>query len=232
MRKIDVRKRRLFVRPAVWILAAMLSFFAPGAFAQMGGNPLDNPEFRKFWSPVVGKGSLYERTEKDSGRKMQNLEIQVVGKERIEGKEAYWIEFAVDNSEFRGSTYGKSLYVIGEIHPRRAIIQFPGMDPMEMPLNPSSRSNSKVQDRHPRKVGMETITVPAGTFNCEHWKDDNSDFWVSTKVSPFSLVKEVSKNSTDVLVKTIENAKDHITGQVKPYNAKAVMQHLMELKKQ
>jgi hypothetical protein len=77
---------------------------------------------------------------------------------------------------------------------------------------------------------METITVPAGTFNCEHWKSDYSDFWVSTKVSPFSLVKDVDNNSADVLVKTIENAKDHIMGPVKPYDAKAVMQYMKELK--
>jgi len=47
------------------------------------------------------------------------LELQVVGKQGIEGKEAYWIEFAIDNSELRGSVYGKSLFVIGEMSPRR-----------------------------------------------------------------------------------------------------------------
>jgi hypothetical protein len=221
----------LFVRPAVWILAAMVSFLAPSAFAQTGGDPLDRPEYRKFWNPVVGKGALYESTEKDSGRKAKNLEIQVVGKENVEGKEAYWIEFGIDNPELGGISYGKSLYVFGEMRPRRMIIQYAGMDPMEMPLHPNSSSKAKVQDLHLRKVGTETITVPAGTFACEHWKNDNSDFWVSTKVSPFSLVKDVSKNSTEILVKIFDNAKDHVTGPVKPYDPKALMQHMMELKK-
>ena len=35
-------------------------------------------------------------------------------------------------------------------------------------------------------VGTETITVPAGTFSCDHYRNDtkNSDVWVSDKVSP------------------------------------------------
>ncbi len=43
-------------------------------------------------------------------------------------------------------------------------------------------------------VGTESVTVPAGTFSCEHWRNDksNSDIWTSDKVTPFGMVKEVS----------------------------------------
>lgn len=227
----ETEKRGLFARSPVWLLAAIVLFLAPSAFAQTVGNPLDRPEYRKFWNPVVGRGSLYESSEKDSGRKNRNLEIQVVGRQSIEGKDAYWIEFALDSPELGGTSYGKGLYLFGETHPRRMIIQYGGLDAMEMPLHPTSSSTAKARDLHLRKIGTETITVPAGTFACEHWKNDSSDFWVSTKVSPFSVVKVVSKTSTEVLVKMFENAKDHITGPVKPYDPKALMQRMMELKK-
>lgn len=153
-------------------MAAVVSLVAFSAFAQTPTNPLDRPEYRKFWNQVVGRGALYEST-KDSGGKNKSLEIQVVGKQSVEGKEAYWIEFAIDSPELGGTSYGKSLFVLGETHPRRMVFQYAGMDPMEMPLHPNSSSNAKAQDLHLRKVGTETITVPAGTFGCEHRKNDN-----------------------------------------------------------
>ncbi|HTP57294.1 MAG TPA: hypothetical protein VMM82_00160 [Spirochaetia bacterium] len=219
---------RLLKPRTVWVFAALVSLLAPSAFAQVGQNPLDRPELRKFWNPRVGKGAVYERVENDSGKKTVNMEIQTVGKESVGGKEAYWIEFAFETPEMKGTSYGKSLIVFGETHPRRTIFQFPGMSAMEMPSGSTSRSNLKMQDL--RKVGTETVTVPAGTFTCEHWKSGDSDLWVSAKVSPFSVVKEVSKGTTEVLVKTVENATDHITGPVKPFDAKVFMQYMAEQK--
>ena len=52
------------------------------------------------------------------------------------------------------------------------------------------------------QVGSESVTVPAGTFSCDHWaKDDGSgDIWVSSQVAPMGMVKSVDKNDTTVLV--------------------------------
>ena len=97
-----------FFKPrTVWALAALLSFLAPSAFAQVGQNPLDRPELRKFWNPTVGKGAVYQRIENDSGKKTVSLEIQAVGKESVGGKDAYWIEFAFDNPEPEGDQLRK-----------------------------------------------------------------------------------------------------------------------------
>ena len=64
------------------------------------------------------------------------------------------------------------------------------------------------------QVGSETVTVPAGTFVCQHWKSSNGedDAWLSDKVSPWGMVKYSGKDSSMVLLKTISDAKDHITG--------------------
>ncbi len=55
------------------------------------------------------------------------------------------------------------------------------------------------------QVGTETITVPAGTFGCAHWKKDDAtdEVWTSDKVSPLAMVKQVGKTHSMVLVRQI-----------------------------
>lgn len=74
-------------------------------------------------------------------------------------------------------------------------------------------------------VGTESVTVPAGTFSCQHYhmKDGSADAWVSDKVSPWGLVKAQGKDSSMVLTKVITDAKDHITGPVKKFDPKDMM---------
>jgi hypothetical protein len=75
-------------------------------------------------------------------------------------------------------------------------------------------------------VGSESITVPAGTFSCEHYraKDGSGDTWVSPKVSPLGVVKHQGKDSTMVLTKVIADAKDKIVGTPQPFNPMMMMQ--------
>lgn len=75
-------------------------------------------------------------------------------------------------------------------------------------------------------VGVESITVPGGTFQCEHWraKDGSGEGWLSSSVVPYSLVKETEKDgSTIILTKTISNAKSHITGKAVPFDPSLLM---------
>lgn len=79
-------------------------------------------------------------------------------------------------------------------------------------------------------VGNETITVPAGTFSCVHWKKDTGvgDFWLSDKISPMEMVKSVSSGDTMVLLKVITDAKDHITGPVTKFDPQALQRQMMQ----
>jgi hypothetical protein len=80
------------------------------------------------------------------------------------------------------------------------------------------------------KVGTETVTVPAGTFSCDHWtKDDGKgDVWASSKISPMGTVKEVSPGHTMVLVKVLTNVQDHITGTPIMMDPEHMMQQRMQ----
>ncbi len=228
MKMENGKKRKRLAGPGGWMLAAMM-LLTTAAFPQVGGSIFDKPELRKFFNPVVGHGALYESTGKGAAAKKQTLEFAVVGRETIEGKEFYWIEAAIEIPNLNGKSYTKVLSVPGESNPRRSIVQYPGMDAMEMPLHPNPRSRSKAEESNLRKIGTETITVPAGTFECEHWQNSDSNVWISSKVSPLPIVKVVSKSDSMVLVKIVDNAKDHITGPIRPYDAKAFVRHMMEL---
>jgi uncharacterized protein YqjF (DUF2071 family) len=65
-----------------------------------------------------------------------------------------------------------------------------------------------------QNMGTESVTTPAGTFSCEHWRDakDGTDVWLSDKIVPWRLVKMSGTTNTLTLVKIISDAKTHITG--------------------
>jgi hypothetical protein len=98
-----------------------------------------------------------------------------------------------------------------------------GGQAMEMP-------SQMVQGRHKDQpidirgssedLGSETITVPAGTFTCEHYraKDGSGDTWVTAKVSPWGMVKHQGTDTTIVLTKVLTDAKDKITGTPIPFD--------------
>jgi hypothetical protein len=209
------------------VLVCLAVSGAASAVAQ--GNPLDAPAMRemlhKFWNPVVGSGEVYQSSVQN-GEHWRTIELTVVGKETVEGQQGYWVEMAMDMPQMGGTVYAKDLLVPSEEAPRRGVVQLPGEAAMELPMNghPGARKPDKTQAH---KVGAETVTVPAGTFACEHWKDKDADVWVTSKVSPITVVKTVSKDKDDVvLVKLISGAKDHITGPVKPFDPSVFMRHM------
>ena len=131
---------------------------------------------------------------------------------------------------------GKALITKDDFQFHRMIIQPPGQGAMEMPFNPSQNRDAKMQESLSEwhSVGTEPITVPAGTFVCEHWRNDknNSDIWTSDKVTPFGGVKEVNPNSTMVLVKVLSDVPDRITGPVKKFDMQQMMQQMQQQRQQ
>jgi hypothetical protein len=197
------------------------------ASAQMGMGMRPTPMPGGLFSPVVGTGAGYEITSSE-GRKM-NVEFAIVGKETVNGKDAYWMEWTTN--AMGGDMIMKVLAVPGDtIVMTRTIMQMPGRPPMEMPPQMASRANSPGIPSNIQaiadSVGSESVTVPAGTFTCEHYrmKDGSGDTWVTTKVSPFGVVKHQGKDSTMVLTKVITDAKDKIVGTPVPFNPMQMMQ--------
>ncbi len=205
---------RIMRRDVLFVVTFMLAG-ATAASAQMGIRP---PEIRGVWKPVVGSGAAY-KVDAEGGHKME-FEIAVVDSETVEGKSAYWLEMAMESPREGGPMYVKHLIVLdGKLtHVKRAIFQAPGQPPMEMPVEMMARGGGadRLSDyrEQAERVGSESVTTPAGTFTCEHWrmKDGSGEVWFSEKVSPYGLVKTTGRESNVTLVRLITNAKTHIIG--------------------
>jgi hypothetical protein len=206
------------------LTAFLLTLVATAASAQMGR--FSQPHVMGFWNPVVGEGAEYE-IQSAKGDK-SNMQITIVGKEPVDGKDAYWYEMAFNRGS--GQMIMKTLMVLSgsDTQVSRMIMQMPGRPPMEMP------TQMMHQDRAPQAadvrtggedLGSETITVPAGTFTCQHYRTKSGgEVWISQKVSPYGLVKSKTSDTSMELTKIITGAKDQITGTPQPFNPQMMMQ--------
>lgn len=197
---------------------------ASASSAQMmrGGGP---PQFAGVFNPVVGAGAAYELETQD-GKK--NVEMGIVGKESVEGKDAYWWEMAIPDQRAGGEMVLKVLLVMdgSSTHSSKMIMQLPGKPPMEMPtgMTQGNRSHVPTDARtDAQDLGSESVTVPAGTFTAEHYrsKDGSADTWVAKSAGPYGIVKHQGKDTTMVLTKVYSDYKDKITGTPQPFNPMA-----------
>ncbi|MCL4523723.1 MAG: DUF4412 domain-containing protein [Acidobacteria bacterium] len=192
------------------------------AFPQVGmaqmGMGMKGPSMRGVWKPAVGSGAAYQMESKREGKR--EMEVAIVGAETSEGKPGHWMEMVVQSEE--GPMVMRTLLAMDgkELRTLRMVVQPGNEEPMEISMEmmgmmgqQQKPQKSDVRDEAER-VGTETITTPAGTFECEHWraKDKSADFWVTDKVSPWGMVKMTSKDETMTLVRVISNAKTKIRG--------------------
>ena len=220
------RKQMVLVGTALCLAAAGF------ARAQVGMDFFKKPSIADIFRPVVGTGAVYENQQ---DQKKSTLEMSVVAKDTIDGKEAYWLEFGNADSKSGVMGYAKMLVTKDDFQFHRMIVQRPGQpQPLEIDMNSGMQRQSPMQTEVEKwhKVGSETITVPAGTFSCDHWTRDDGkgDVWASSKVSPMSLVKQTSPGHSMVLVKVLTDAQDHITGTPMKMDMQQMMQQRQQQK--
>jgi hypothetical protein len=217
----------------IWFVVAACLCSAAPAGAQMGMNLFKKPNITDIFKPVVGSGALYEqqRTDQQNAPKVP-MEMTIVGKETVDGKDGFWMEFGRQDEKSGTMMYSKVLVTKDDFQFHKMVVQRPGQPAMEMPFHPNERMQKRTQEDLEKwhSVGSESITVPAGTFSCTHWKKDEGvgDVWVSDKVSPFGMIKSISSGETMILTKVITDAKDHITGPVQQFDPQAMRQQMME----
>jgi hypothetical protein len=203
------------------VLCLLVMMATLGASAQVGMMH-DRPQIRGILNPVVGSGGQYEITT-ERGSKMV-MEMVIVGKETVEGKDAYWFENTMSNTQM-GEIVTKTLTVVDgqDTYVSRMIMQMPNRPPMEMPAQMAkARGQKQPTDIRSQAddLGSESVTTPAGTFTTEHYKmkDGSGDVWVADKAGPYGLVKFQGKDSSMLLTKIINDGKDKIKGTPQPFN--------------
>jgi Domain of unknown function (DUF4412) len=199
----------------VVLASAALSVFGQG---MMRGRP---PAMWGLSAPTVGAGAEYKITMKD---RTMEWTYAVVGKETVDGQDAYWLEMRGEIPN-QGKVVQKMLMVVGKdgTEVKRMIMQAPGRPPMEMPMGMMGRApEARKSASSGEKVGSESVTVPAGTYDCDHYRsqngDNTTDAWVSTKVPVFGVVKSSNADMTMVLEKVLENQKSEITGEPQQFS--------------
>jgi hypothetical protein len=209
------------------LLVVAMLFAAAPLLGQRGmGMGMMPPSMSGIWSPVIGAGSVYERVDtKDNTKHL--TQIAVISKDTLDGKDGFWLETM--NTESGGQQSVVQILMVkdgGQLNFAKIIVQQPGQPPMEISSQITGMMGGRRGGTPPPTsaavdaratgaiIGKETVTTPAGTFDCEHWKsaDGTAESWFSPKVSPWALVKSVTPNSTMTLVKVITDAKSHITG--------------------
>src|SRR5208283_1567823 len=84
------RTRRMMKNLKVMMMSCVLALaLAATAGAQMGGMMGHGAQPRGFFNPIVGSGAQYEIQSSGKDSKMV-VEIDVVGKESVDGKDGYW----------------------------------------------------------------------------------------------------------------------------------------------
>lgn len=207
------------------VLAALLLLVALPAGAQGFFGRTQIP--RGVFNPVVGAGAEYEDQHVNGNK--TTMSFAIVGKESVQGQDGYWMELTFSATP-NGEVVAKMLAVVsnGNMVMNKMIMQMPGRPPMEMPMqmqNADRGTNLADIRNKADDLGTESVTTPAGTFSCDHYrmKDGSGDAWVSEKVHPLGLVKYQGKESSTVLVKTLTDVKDKITGTPQPFNPMMMM---------
>lgn len=210
-------------------------FLAVGfVFAQMF--PIVPGEAVAHYKPQNGAWTEYRMKDNDSDGTMK---ISVVGDEERNGQHFFWWEIkTVDKKsgdrsiiKFEGSENPNNKDVVSTV-----IIQQNDEQPIKYTFKvPKSDENKKEDKPKPatpaasdtdedneaiKNLGWETITVPAGTFKCQHFviygEDDKEtdEYWTSDKLPLIPVVKALnhSDNSTMELVSYGDKAVSEIKG--------------------
>jgi hypothetical protein len=201
---------------AIFLLAAL------PAYSQMMGMGMRPPDMPGMFHPVVGSGAEYDIS--TSKQPNMTFAFAIVGQE--EG--GYWMEIRTNNKG--NAMVMKELMAGDPPQPKRMIMQANGRV-IEMPMSMIGNNMGAGAQGAPHvaggggagsgsmgvKVGMESVTVPAGTFECEHFTNDSngkhSEVWISTKVSPYGLVKMTSADTHMELQKVLEHETSQIMGE-------------------
>lgn len=198
------------MRKMAWVVSIVLTLtLVQLAEAQFGKSA--GPKFYSDFKPVVGGWSEYQMTPK--GEPPSKMKIAVVGKEG----DAYWCETVME-AKREGRVITKIL-VSGDPSDQKNIKRMifkSGNEPaMEMPVQMMEQPST--QKGQPGKVidkGTETVKVPAGTFKTQHMQYHNgevADSWIYKDISPYGMIKSVSKDFEMVLIGYGTGAKTLIT---------------------
>ena len=139
------------------------------------------------------------------GEPTATWEMAVVGQEG----NGWWVETRMNIPE---EVISKILMTDGGVE--RFVVKAASQPAMELPAVQAQGVPQTGVEKTGALVGRESVTTPAGTFLCEHYRVQDgggaSDIWVTEAVSPYGVVKMVGPEITLTLAKTLTGATTRI----------------------
>ncbi|MBD3347986.1 MAG: hypothetical protein GF400_02170 [Candidatus Eisenbacteria bacterium] len=215
------------MRAVVCMSAIAVMFFATAASAFGPGmqSPAQGQDFWKGgeFTPVVGYWAEYQMTFED--KEPMTMRVAIVGQE----EDAYWYETVMKNEE--GEPIVTKMLVSGDPgdtgNVKRMIIKSGEEQAIEMPVEmmkmqgmekaeaKEEMESGTAPESFGQDLGVEEVTVPAGTFKAHHWRGESEessyDVWVQQEIGPYGLIKTTSEDYEMVLVAHGDDAETMIT---------------------
>lgn len=221
-----------------WTGLVVLAFLMCVAVAAQGFGPMGGPmggpgaKFLSEFKPVVGAWAEYYTTME--GAYLSTVRLAVVGKEG----DAYWYEIEVHTG---GTFYGPpgvtvnygpegtlvtKMLVSGDPqnsqNVMRIVIKANDEPALEVPVTamapPPTTGETDVPKEPEGAVadqGVESVTVPAGTFEANHVRftqgETVTDVWIVAGIGPYGMVKSTSEDVEIFLTAYGSDATSRIT---------------------
>jgi len=153
------------------------------------------------------------------------IRFSIVGSEHVDGQTYYWMEVVSAPPAVGGTVIAQMLvpyYPFEQRDIKGYIVQLPGQPPHRMPqemidmmrADPAPGPSWGDQCAAARELGIEEVTVPAGTFRARHFRgggEDAGDVWIADV--PFGMVKLVQPDGGMELVRYGTDAESLLRGE-------------------
>jgi hypothetical protein len=174
--------------------------------------------------------------EEGSGAEYQlgpvSLTFAIVGEENVDGQDGHWLEARLEGVQsLQGKMIFKMLLVGSVKDPRskRMIVQLPGWPPIEPSPSQIKRyglefdTTQRASDATPAVQlvsSNERVTVPAGSFDCQHFRmtiqGKPAEYWTSPGAHAWGMVSmKVEGREIWTLKRVLEGEKSQIQGEPK-----------------
>jgi hypothetical protein len=171
-------------------------------------------------APKVGEYAERKFTSTDEG--IMTMRFAIVGEEKAGDRTHYWMEIMQDLPAAAGRLIVQMLiphypFEAGDI--QDYIVKAPGQPALRVPRQMIEQLGAdaapgpswREQCAASQDLGMEQVTVPAGTFNARHFRaegNEPTEVWIAA--IPFGMVKSVEPGVVMELVRYGSNASSSI----------------------
>ena len=167
----------------------------------------------KLVNPEVGVYAWYNLKDFQSDRTLF-LRQAIVGKEKVNKKDGYWLEIQVVPQVGFPTTH-KMLLTGPASDPKNVhkIVLQEGLEPPRaLELPPDDTEEPGERDSKRESKGFEKIVVPQGSLRAEHFVitrgEDSIDLWMNETVRPLGIVQMTSQHGELLLSRYGQGGKD------------------------